>query len=577
MKKILFTILSVGILSSCYRDLGNYDYNLDSMNEITSVTFSPGIVETINGKTIEVQRALTEEERKCHITANVEQTLIENQELLDFNWFISHIDKEGKDKKDTLYTKGYLDLELPLNDDITYNVFLQIYDPSTKLSHYSSFKVMTRPLFKNSLFVLHGNSSNSKLGNIEVIGSETNIRTDITPITPGNVYDGATGFDYTTFYDLDINHLEKQNYAHTLTVFGNGTGTKAYYPFGMNLKFVSSQMFKPENENFVFKKAIKAGDPSNNTLYRIVLTENGDVYIGNTLHTLYKPGYSIEQGNNDQKHQSDYMITAATITHNRMVFWDAKNNRFLYCAKNSAGMAENEESSVNPNLMAENPLLDSHIDYSTLPKSPEGLTAILGYINYRENYSGQNAYFIFKDETNGTFHRYELSQLTSDDIGFEKSSANRESGTEKKKPAFGVEYKEMKDIKAGCNASTITYNSWFTSDYLFYADGKTVYRYNVSNGNNIALYEAPEGYDISMIKFRSEDSHSYAGDLGLYMSIGLYNGTNGAVAEIKLNTAGDLDKNFETLFYDKDNDGNRWGAIKDMQFAREYVYERTEF
>lgn len=36
------------------------------------------------------------------------------------------------------------------------------------------------------------------------------------------------------------------------------------------------------------------------------------------------------------------------------------------------------------------------------------MTAVLGYINYRDNYDLQNPYFIFKDETTGDYYRYEL-------------------------------------------------------------------------------------------------------------------------------------------------------------------------
>ena len=123
------------------------------------------------------------------------------------------------------------------------------------------------------------------------------------------------------------------------------------------------------------------------------------------------------------------------------------------------------------------------------------------------------------------------------------------------------------------NDATITYNSWFTTTNLFFAEGNKVYRYNVSNGDKFVVYEAPEGYNVTMIKFRTEDSSSFSGDLGLYMNIALYNGTNGAVAEIKFNTAADVDAGYPPLFYDKDNEGNLWGEIKDLQFVNEYMYK----
>ena len=42
---------------------------------------------------------------------------------------------------------------------------------------------------------------------------------------------------------------------------------------------------------------------------------------------------------------------------------------------------------------------------------------------------------------------------------------------------------------------------------------------------------------------------------------------------MKFTTAADIDEDFPTLFYDRDNDGNRWGEIHDMQFVYDYIYK----
>jgi hypothetical protein len=95
----------------------------------------------------------------------------------------------------------------------------------------------------------------------------------------------------------------------------------------------------------------------------------------------------------------------------------------------------------------------------------------------------------------------------------------------------------------------------------------------VSNGDKYVVYEAPEGYDVTKIKFRTEESCVFSDDLGLYLNIVLFNGTNGAVAEIKFDTAADVDTDYAPLFYDKDNEGNLWGEIKDIQFVNDYMYK----
>ena len=113
MKKILSFLLFVPLLSACYEDLGNYDYTLDSMNEITAVTFTPSVVRSASGDIIEVQQALDESDTRRRVDAVVEQTLATDLEELDFYWFRTYVDENGEAVQDTVRTKGYLEFDLP--------------------------------------------------------------------------------------------------------------------------------------------------------------------------------------------------------------------------------------------------------------------------------------------------------------------------------------------------------------------------------------------------------------------------------------------------------------------------------
>lgn len=566
-------VLLLVLLAGCYKDKGNYDYTLDTMNEITSVTFSPSVVKAADGDVIEVQQALDEDDRMRRVDVTVEQTLADNLDNLDFFWCRTYTDEAGKAVKDTILSRGFIEFELPVGKAVSYNVFLQIYDRTTDLSHYSSFKISTRPVFKNSLFVLHGNEGNRKVGNIEVIGNETKIYTDVKTVTnDNNHYENATGFGYTTFIDIP-DDLAGIGVTSTLTVYAGNGETRAYNPHGMHVKYTASQIFKPESENFSYLKTVQTGDPSNYTMYRIVFSEDGSVYVGNQVHALYKPGLACEEST-DLPHQTDYEITAATITHNRFLMWDAKNGRFLYAAKEDPGFAGDEGNSIRPDYVSKNPLLDANVDFRTLQKSPVGLTAVMGYMNYRDNYSQQNPFFIFKDEATGEYYRYELLMQNIGD-GSKVRRYRTADGREVSEvlSAYTVVSEKRLAGLTPTDMSTITYNSWFTTTNLFFAEGNTVYRYNVSNGDKYVVYEAPEGYNVTKIKFRTEESSAFSDDLGLHLSIVLFNGTNGAVAEIKFDTAADVDSSFAPLFYDRDNEGNLWGEIKDIQFVNDYIYK----
>lgn len=572
MKKISSLILFALLLVGCYEDKGNYDYSLDTMNEIKSVTFSPSIVQAVEGNVIEVQQALEESSRTRRVDAIVEQTIAKDLENLDFYWCRSYTNEEGKNVKDTILSKGFLEFDLPVGKAMSYDVFLQIYDRTTDLSHYSSFKINTRPVFKNSLFVMHGKEGDRKIGNIEVIGTETKIYTDVKSVTrDNNHYENATGFGYTTYMDIPED-FANIGVTSALTLYCSNGETRAYDPHGMRVKFTAPQIFKPESENFSYKRTVQTGDPSNYTMYKVVLSDNGEVYVGNFVHALYKPGFGCEN-NPDLPHQSDYEITAATITHNRFLMWDAKNDRFLYAAKRDPGFAMDEASSIRPSYMSMSPLLDANVKFEGLQRSPEGMTAVMGYINYRDSYDQQNAYFIFKDEATDSYYRYELQMQNIGDGSKVAPARSADGGESEKLSAYTILSSKKLTGLTPTDMSTITYNSWFTTTNLFFVEGNAVYRYNVSNGDKFVVYEAPEGYDITKIKFRTEESSAFSADLGLHLNIVLFNGTNGAIAEIKFNTAADVDSSYGPKLYDRDNEGNLWGEIKDLQFVNDYIYK----
>ena len=109
MKKTLLSIAVLSMLTGCYEDKGSYDYHLDKMNEIKNISFIPATVTTISGKTVELQQPLTEDQTTGHIEVQLEQTLADNFDNLDFFWYLSYT-KDEKQVKDTIRTKGYLDV-----------------------------------------------------------------------------------------------------------------------------------------------------------------------------------------------------------------------------------------------------------------------------------------------------------------------------------------------------------------------------------------------------------------------------------------------------------------------------------
>ena len=79
------------------------------------------------------------------------------------------------------------------------------------------------------------------------------------------------------------------------------------------------------------------------------------------------------------------------------------------------------------------------------------------------------------------------------------------------------------------------------------------------------------------MKIREENKNIYSGDLGLYLSVGMNKDDQGAVAELKLTTASDVDTTYPINFYDMANDGSHFGKIIDIQFVHEYNYQLPNY
>lgn len=205
--------MSALMLTSCYEDKGNYDYHFDDLNkvDISDVTYTPSAYEGVSGSVIEIQMPMTEDKVQ-RVEANLKQTLADNYDNLDFTWYSSYTVTETnpmtgrettKTLRDTLHTRGYVDLDFPANTDRSYNLMMVVKDKTTDLDYYANLNVKTRLLFKNSLFFLHQKGSETYLGNVEKIGSSLESRSNAYqtafPTTTDNVFSNAIKLGFTTY------------------------------------------------------------------------------------------------------------------------------------------------------------------------------------------------------------------------------------------------------------------------------------------------------------------------------------------------------------------------------------------
>ena len=564
--------MSALLLTSCYEDKGNYDYRFDSMNQvdISNVSYQPEAYEGVSGKVIEVQLPLTEDKVQ-RVEAKLSQTLSDNYDNLDFTWYTSYTASKTDPMtggpiveavKDTLHTKGYVELEFPANTDRNYAVIMEVKDRSTDLDYYAKLNVKTRLLFKNSLFFLHQKGGETFLGNVEKIGtmleSRSNAYKTAKPTITDNPFADAIKLGYMSCYSPEVNGL--------MVFRSNGRGNT--YNVFKALDTYNVPLVPAVSSSFVASRVITVGNIATGNIFKCLLSRDGQFYVGK-----WAPYYTVPGEDAEESLQSgDYRVTAATVTESYYVLWDAKNNRFIY-QSNSDNYGWDLNYIVQNSPRSKQPVLDAKVDFSSLGTlSPVGKTAVYGFIaSHNEFFSDAKPQFIFKDADNN-FYLYELTPV---DAG--GKSRGGDAGASES--AFTITGKKLPDFHPGSNLASITYNPWFSTNYIFYAKDDNVIRHNLSNGDEQVVYTAPAGYTVSVIKFRTEDAESNStmgsnlGDLGLYLSIGMNKESNGAVAEIKLTPAADVDESF-SLFCDKDSEGNAFGRILDLQFAHVYTYSK---
>lgn len=586
MKKVILLALGLLSLNSCYKDLGNYNYNFEGLNEIQEIEFSHSTFQGIYGQTIEVQQPLRDDKTE-RIEVILKQTKETSLDNIDFRWILKYNEIVGKDTikhKDTLHTKGYIDVVLKGAKPSQYDVQLELKDKTTQLAKYQKLRIQTRPIYKNSLFILHGSPGNTHLANIEETPTGAEVVLDaFGRLYPNqeNPFKNATHLSYVTYFE---NRAE----ANRLAVFTSDGNATIYNPFGLDVKYTKSYVLPSGNVPFIAKTVQKVGDISRERSFVAAIGQDGRFLVGKKFLAYHEPS---------QKRVHDYNVEAMTMTESHFVAWDAKHHRFIVLLKND-GFALYPESAARAQTQLSRQIVNANVQ-----NAPRDKTALYAYVNSRDNYEEAHPYFIFRDNQTNELYSYELTPANQSDGNSEDKDDKKDDKAEDDKkddkdkdekdkdgkddkdsedayvdngqpdgnPLFSLHATKLRNIDRGINPLTIVYNSWFTPNYFFYAAGNKLYRYNTSSHDNLEIYVAPEGYEISVMKFRTDDASQLLKELGLYLSIGMNKGGQGAVAEMKFTTSGDLDNDYGVKLYEQDKDGRKFGQIRELQFAHTYI------
>lgn len=562
MKKFIYAILImiVPLIVACYQDKGNYDYNYDGLAKVDSISFTPQAYDVLSSKVIYFRKSGRPDTTEHRITVNPIFSEPNVADRMQYTWIRSY-KWDKKAKKDTITTPGYLDVLIPEKDGITYSVRLEIKDPKTDLAYNINFEVKTRDWYTNSLFILHGNSPDDMyIGNVEFANGTPIITTDaykaVYPDSTVNAFQKAQRLSF---------RIDYFNGAELLVHHSDGTA-EIWNPYGLKLKKDTYYVIPPEiiANNPLLPKEIMNFTPSGQGGgYRLITGADGRFLVSRNTFWFFRPGANTENTNHLTPDQ--YFASIGAVTQDYVVFWDTKGKRFILNSLSGNSYPPPFGNPTRTQVQLLTPVLDAHISPDILSRLSL-MQPLYAYSNTFNAWQDANELrFLFYDPTDRTNYMCILKTADSKDKG-KDGKDDKEKDDES---VFTAELVHLPNLGLSPANTVLTYNSQFPLDIIFYAEGRSVYRYNLNNGDKVQLYEAPNGYNVSLLKFRQNDNyfHWTESKIWLFLTIGMNKGEQGAVTELKLNTAGDIDTHMPIRTYEG------FKNIVDVQFCNDLEYK----
>ena len=573
MKKIITTITALLTLTACYRDLGDYDYAFDKMDQIEEVKLFPEPSTDPNGDWIlEFTQPLAGAGiRTDWIKAEITHKF-QDQDTYVCHWqYRMPINKNGSlEFRDTTVTADSIPVMFLENTNTSYEIMLIIEDKSSSPAHgikqYYSITASSVPPYKNSLMVLHGKAGSRLIGNIDdnkLPGTKT---LDIWK----ELYGNATNPFKTAvnIYDNSSYH-DNGNYRHSMFIATYTGSAYIYNSYGL-VPLENEYWTYPQIEGHtIVPKQIGKYNPDN--MYGFMIDQEGVAYICGRAFKMqfFEIGANVAENTEGHIKTGEYEAECGIMYENYLLFWDKKENRFLttyymnnqYPSPMTFNRAEAKMTS---------PLVDAGIDYQKAGvEAPGDMTALYGYISCDGANFGTTGYMLFSDASNNVYaYRIEIN---------DKNTSTETQGIRGTRAYTPVERFRITDriqltgLKNFTSPSPMVYYSQLDPSFFYYASGRELYRYNMTNHQAQLVYTAPEGYSINLLKFRCATHYAHAGSLPSILDIGMNKNDEGAIATIKLTNSGTLDQTFEPRFY------TGFGPIADIAYAHEYIYQAQQF
>lgn len=532
MKKQLYLIFYTCLVVSCFHDKGNYDYSHDMINAV-SMNFTPSPKSSPNPYTANFEYPQPSgKDREETITIKVDQSLISDLENLSYRWI-----REGMGILDTLYDTPAVNFLLYANTLSSYKINLLVMDKSNGLEYRRDLNITTRKMYIDSWFVVHGENENSyKLGNVEHHEDEG-------PVVIEDAYEYVTGekLSLDGFCGLMVKTFPgsfNSGTPESLIILSKSGNQQFFYPFGL-LKLYNDFDY-PELPVPFRPVAFSAQQiPYYTSAINVIMSEAGE-YLHTTLGNVY---YKTTTAGTI----TDYKMTCTAPigeANREYVFWDAKNNRFLY--ENFSSNFYNAQGNRALSRI-QSVLKDGAIDYTVLSGELQINDGSKQIVNMTGLGTGANmrTEVLALDKNTHKLYRYTIKKggtlLTISGRELPNGTVSWE-GINKNKIVFCPEI----------------------ADAFYYVNANKLYRYDLGALKSTEIYKIPDTEGcVDFVRLKSivvavgpKFDNKYIG-----LGVNFPNG-HGEIHELRLTNGGDLDESGGVRIY------GGFSVIRDLVFAR---------
>lgn len=574
MKKIITTIATLLTLTACYRDLGNYDYAFDKMDQIEEVKLFPEPSLDPNGDWILefVQPTTGTGMRTDWIKAEITHKF-QDQKTYVCHWQYNMPIKSENGSltfQDTTITADSIPVIFPEKTNLSYEILLIVEDksgsPANGIKQYYSITASSVPPYKNSLMVLHGPAGDRHIGNIDdnkLPGTTSfDIWKDVYGDLPNPFRTTVNIFDNSSYHD-------NGNYRHSLFV-ANYTGSAYIYnSYGLGLLENEFWTYPNIEDHIIIPKQIGKYNPDN--MFGFMIDQEGRAYVCGRAFKMqfFEIGADVQANTEGHIKSGEYEAECGIMYEHYLLLWDKKENRFLTTYYMGNTFPSPSTFNRSEGKMT-SPLVDAGIDFDkTNITPPENMRALYGYISCDGAQFGATGYMIFADENNTAYaYRIEIIDKNTGQESLNTRGTRAYTPEERFRVTDRIELTGLRNFTP---QSPLVYYSQLDPSFFYYASGRELYRYNMTNNQAQLVYTAPEGYTINLLKFRCATNYAHAGSLPSILDIGMNKNEEGAIATIKLTNSGTLDQSFEPQLY------TGFGPIADIAFAHEYIYKAQQF